>query len=100
MHAEIRAALRKTHGDQVSTATRIIYGGSVKADNCDALFAKADVDGFLVSCCLCVFAVITKVYFVAGCTGWRRFVERRRVHPHRQLQAQVLALTVIMTVTL
>jgi len=48
VHASIRAGLRKGLGDKVADSTRIIYGGSVKADNCDSLFAKADVDGFLV----------------------------------------------------
>jgi len=48
VHAELRLALRKSFGEAVAAATRLIYGGSVKADNCDALFDKADVDGFLV----------------------------------------------------
>ena len=29
-------------------ATRIIYGGSVKAKNCQELIAQPDLDGFLV----------------------------------------------------
>ena len=35
-----------TVGD--ATATRILYGGSVKPDNVDALMAKSDIDGALV----------------------------------------------------
>jgi triosephosphate isomerase len=32
----------------VNAATRILYGGSVKADNAAAIFAQADVDGGLI----------------------------------------------------
>ena len=32
----------------IAAATRIIYGGSVKAANCVALMACPDIDGFLV----------------------------------------------------
>jgi triosephosphate isomerase len=31
-----------------AAAVRILYGGSVKADNVDALMAQADIDGALV----------------------------------------------------
>jgi len=48
VHAEIRKSLATSYGASVATTTRIIYGGSVKPDNCDALIALADVDGFLV----------------------------------------------------
>jgi triosephosphate isomerase len=46
MHAAIRNFLaEKTN---VADAVRILYGGSVKADNAQALFAQADIDGGLV----------------------------------------------------
>jgi len=48
VHAALRAFLSKTSGDKISRSTRIIYGGSVKADNCDSLIAEKDIDGFLV----------------------------------------------------
>jgi len=48
VHANIREWLKKYKNEQISATTRIIYGGSVKADTCETLFAQADVDGFLV----------------------------------------------------
>jgi len=48
VHVEIRGSLRSGASEAVANSTRIIYGGSVKGDNCDALFSKPDVDGFLV----------------------------------------------------
>ena len=39
--------LRSLDADAAS-ATRIIYGGSVKAENASALFSQADIDGALV----------------------------------------------------
>ena len=47
MHLGIRAVLRSLDADAAS-ATRIIYGGSVKAENASALFSQADIDGALV----------------------------------------------------
>jgi triosephosphate isomerase len=47
MHALIRAHLTDNFGDQ-GMRTRILYGGSVKADNAAELFALDDVDGALV----------------------------------------------------
>lgn len=44
MHAKIRALLGPALADQ----TRILYGGSVKAENAAALLACANVDGALV----------------------------------------------------
>jgi len=47
MHAAIRACLRDNLGDR-GARIRILYGGSVKADNAAELFAVPDVDGALV----------------------------------------------------
>ena len=47
MHAAIRAGLARSLGHRGSTV-RILYGGSVKADNAAELFAVPDVDGALV----------------------------------------------------
>ena len=47
MHEGIRAVVRSLDVD-AAKATRIIYGGSVNADNAAALFAQADIDGALV----------------------------------------------------
>jgi triosephosphate isomerase len=46
--AELRARLSQTYGPAVAGATRILYGGSVKADNAEGIFAQPDVDGGLV----------------------------------------------------
>jgi triosephosphate isomerase len=47
MHAAIRVALVRRYGDR-GLRIRILYGGSVKADNAAELFAVPDVDGALV----------------------------------------------------
>ena len=47
MHGAIRAALVQRFGD-LGDRLRILYGGSVKAENAAAIFAVADVDGALV----------------------------------------------------
>lgn len=48
VHAFIRRRVASSHGDAVAAAMRILYGGSVKPDNTEALMAEADVDGALV----------------------------------------------------
>ena len=52
---EVHAALRRwlfTNLDaDIAAATRIIYGGSVKPTNANALIACDDIDGFLVGGC-------------------------------------------------
>ncbi|MFO0549213.1 MAG: triose-phosphate isomerase [Polyangiaceae bacterium] len=47
VHAAIRALLR-TVSEHVAESTRILYGGSVKADNAAGLLGQADIDGALV----------------------------------------------------
>jgi triosephosphate isomerase (TIM) len=47
-HAAIRVALRDHFGNQRGDEIRILYGGSVTADNIDSLVAQADIDGALV----------------------------------------------------
>jgi len=48
VHADIRGWLSRTAGPVSAAETRIIYGGSVNAKNCQALAQEADIDGFLV----------------------------------------------------
>lgn len=48
MHAAIRALIAKLYGEDAAQAVRILYGGSVKADNAASLMAQPDVDGALV----------------------------------------------------
>jgi triosephosphate isomerase len=48
VHAAIRKLLAELTGPSVADSLRILYGGSVKADNVDALMAQPDLDGALV----------------------------------------------------
>jgi len=47
-HKNIRDWLVLNVSHAVADSVRIIYGGSVKANNCKALIAKPNIDGFLV----------------------------------------------------
>jgi triosephosphate isomerase len=48
MCAAIRAELAKLFDEGVAEKTRLLYGGSVKANNAAAIMAENDVDGLLV----------------------------------------------------
>ncbi len=48
VHAYIRSQLAEDFGEDFASKVRIIYGGSVKADNATELMAQPDVDGALV----------------------------------------------------
>jgi len=48
VHRTIRDQLAKLAGQDVADRVRILYGGSVKADNIDSLMAEPDIDGALV----------------------------------------------------
>lgn len=48
VHAAIRAHLRQERGAAFAEQTRVLYGGSVKADNAAQLLAQPDIDGSLV----------------------------------------------------
>jgi triosephosphate isomerase (TIM) len=48
IHAMIREWLGAALGADAATQTRVLYGGSVKADNAEALFGCANIDGALV----------------------------------------------------
>ncbi len=47
VHAFIRSLLEKA-SEEVAEQTRILYGGSVKADNAEGLLSQDDIDGALV----------------------------------------------------
>jgi triosephosphate isomerase len=47
VHAAIREQLARASAD-LGRVTRILYGGSVKADNADGLLGQTDIDGALV----------------------------------------------------
>jgi triosephosphate isomerase len=46
--AALRDRIREAHGDAAADGVRILYGGSVKANNVGGIMAQADVDGCLV----------------------------------------------------
>jgi triosephosphate isomerase len=46
--AELRQRIRDVHGDAAADGVRVLYGGSVKANNVGGIMAQADVDGCLV----------------------------------------------------
>ncbi len=48
VHASIRTTLRNLTNPATADAIRLLYGGSVKPDNVDALMAQTDIDGALV----------------------------------------------------
>lgn len=48
VHAQIRTLLAELGGVPAAAAIRILYGGSVKPENIDALMAEPDIDGALV----------------------------------------------------
>ncbi|MEA3548633.1 MAG: triose-phosphate isomerase [Thermodesulfobacteriota bacterium] len=48
VHAFLRSLLEKMYEKDIASQIRILYGGSVKPDNVDALMSREDVDGALV----------------------------------------------------
>lgn len=48
MHAFIRKTIANMYGDSIAQSVSILYGGSVKPNNANAIFSKADVDGGLI----------------------------------------------------
>lgn len=48
VHAFLRTLLEKMYEKDIASQIRILYGGSVKPDNVDALMSRNDVDGALV----------------------------------------------------
>jgi triosephosphate isomerase len=48
MHAAIRTELARLLGKAPAAGVRLLYGGSVKPSNAEALMAEKDIDGALV----------------------------------------------------
>ena len=48
VHLAIRNLVAELTGPALASGMRILYGGSVKPDNIDALMAQPDLDGALV----------------------------------------------------
>jgi triosephosphate isomerase (TIM) len=66
VHAAIRAQVAHERGADFAVALRILYGGSVKADNAQALLGQADIDGALVGGASLVVAQFGAVISAAG----------------------------------
>ena len=47
-HFIVRSEIARLVGEQIAEATRILYGGSVKPDNAEALLSQPEIDGALV----------------------------------------------------
>ncbi len=48
VHAQLRDIIRLRYNGQVAESVRILYGGSVNAENAGPLLAQPDIDGVLV----------------------------------------------------
>ena len=48
VHAAIRKILSDAFGSEVAEGIQILYGGSMKPENADALLAEKDIDGGLI----------------------------------------------------
>ena len=48
MHKMIRETVAEKYGNDIASALRILYGGSVKPENAAELFSQEDVDGGLI----------------------------------------------------
>ena len=70
MHAFIRGKLAALNA-QTAQSTQIVYGGSVKPDNAEKLFAEPDIDGGLIG-----GAALNVDSFVGICDAARKLTER------------------------
>jgi triosephosphate isomerase len=66
MHGFIRHHLAERFGPPMAGAVRILYGGSVKPANAQAIFAVADVDGGLVGGASLKAADFARIVAAAG----------------------------------
>ena len=48
MHAFIRQTIKNKYDNSLAESVSILYGGSVKSTNANAIFSKSDVDGGLI----------------------------------------------------
>jgi triosephosphate isomerase len=75
VHRHIRALLSELDRERAE-ATPILYGGSVKADNAQALFAQPDIDGGLIG-----GASLEAASFLAICQAASQRQEQERAQP-------------------
>lgn len=69
MHAFIRARLGEI-AEAEPDAMRILYGGSVKAENAEELFGQPDIDGALVGGASLDAHEFRRIVAAAGSSGW------------------------------
>ncbi|MDX3772936.1 triose-phosphate isomerase [Chromatiaceae bacterium AAb-1] len=67
-HAFIRQYLGR-YDVKAASAVKLLYGGSVNADNCAALFAQADIDGALVGGASLKPAEFAQICLAASCSA-------------------------------
>jgi len=48
IHKMVRAQIENKYGNAIAVQSRILYGGSVKPNNAQELFAQSDIDGGLI----------------------------------------------------
>jgi triosephosphate isomerase len=48
MHGFVRRTVAEAHSKDIAERIRILYGGSVKPENIEALMTEPDIDGALV----------------------------------------------------
>jgi triosephosphate isomerase len=66
VHGGIRAWLAHRFGDEAGQQVRILYGGSIKPENIDALMRQTDIDGGLVGgACLEAESFLRIIHFQA-----------------------------------
>ena len=92
--AAIRDRVSAVHGDDAAANVRILYGGSVKADNIAVIMAQPDIDGALVGGASLDAGDIRENLPVPG-TG-RRCLS---TVPGRTRSAVVIAISVVLIIT-
>ena len=80
-HAEIRTWLSKNISPAVAAETRIIYGGSASAGNCNELYAMHDINGFLVGGAALKAEFVTIINCVSICVYFFPFFYSFVPHP-------------------
>jgi triosephosphate isomerase len=72
VHFGIRAWLSQKFGEKTARQVRILYGGSIKPENIDALMRQPDIDGGLVGgACLEAESFLRIIHYNAQPTGGR-----------------------------
>jgi triosephosphate isomerase (TIM) len=67
----IRARISEAHGSETAARVRILYGGSVKADNIAAIMEQQDIDGALVGGASLDAGEFARICRYRGLTGYK-----------------------------